>query len=105
LSDAPSRLALQIEPDRIGFHIHVTPRSKRERLGPLHADALRVAVAAPPVEGRANAACVKALAAALGVPRSAVEIDPGARSRRKRVWVAGDPEALGRKLNALASED
>ncbi|MBW2386288.1 MAG: DUF167 domain-containing protein [Deltaproteobacteria bacterium] len=103
LSRAPTHLALQIEPERIGFFIHVTPRAKSQRLGPRHGDALRVAVLAPPVEGRANAACMKVLAEALGVPRGAVEIDPAARSRRKRVWVAGDPKALGTRLQALAS--
>ena len=74
-----------------------------DRPGPLYGDALRVAVLAPPVAGRANAACVKALAKALGVPRGAVEIDPAARSRRKRVWVTGDPKAIGTRLQALAS--
>ncbi len=46
------------------FWIHVTPRSKRPCVGGIQGDALRVAVAAPPEAGRANAACVRALAEA-----------------------------------------
>jgi uncharacterized protein YggU (UPF0235/DUF167 family) len=62
-----------------------------------------VAVAAPPVEGKANAACVRALAEGLGVRRDDVELDAGARGRRKRVAVVGHPRALAARLRALAA--
>jgi uncharacterized protein (TIGR00251 family) len=52
-------------------------------------DRLRVAVTAPPVDGKANAAVVEALAAALGVPRGAIEIVRGESGRRKTVRVRG----------------
>ena len=91
-------------PDGVAFWIHVTPRSRRERVGGTHGDALRVSVGAAPVEGAANAACVKALARALGVGSRAVELDPGSRSRRKRVEVVGEPGALARRLEALAED-
>jgi uncharacterized protein (TIGR00251 family) len=91
-------------PNGVAFWIHVTPRSRRERVGGTHGDALRVRVGAPPVEGAANAACVKALARALRVRSGAVEIDPGSRSRRKRVDVAGDARALASRLEELAAE-
>ena len=58
---------------------------------------------APPVDGAANAACVKALATALELPRGAVEIDPGTAHRRKRVRVRGDATTLRDRLYALAS--
>ncbi len=85
------------------FWIHVTPKAKHASVGGLHDDALRVAVKAPPVEGKANAACVQALAKALDLRRSEVEIDPAAKSRRKRVLVHGDAETLRARLLALAS--
>jgi uncharacterized protein YggU (UPF0235/DUF167 family) len=56
------------------------------------------------VEGAANAACVKAMARALGVRNRAVELDPGSRSRRKRVKVVGEAGALARRLEQLAAE-
>lgn len=71
-------------------------------MGGEHDGALRVAVAAPPADGRANAACVKALARALGVSRSCVSLDPASRSRRKRVSIEGDPARLGDRLRELA---
>ncbi len=66
---------------------------------------MRVSVAAPPVEGAANAACAVALAAALGVRRSDVDLDSGARGRRKKVRVAGDTAMLVRRLRELAEQE
>jgi uncharacterized protein (TIGR00251 family) len=86
----------------VSFWIHVTPRAARERVGGVHGGALRVAVREPPAEGAANAACVRALAGALGIGRSAIELDPGAKARRKRVRVEGDPRALREGLERLA---
>jgi hypothetical protein len=48
-----------------------------------------VRLAAPPVEGRANDALVRFLAAALGVPRGAVTVVAGTRSRRKLLHITG----------------
>jgi uncharacterized protein YggU (UPF0235/DUF167 family) len=86
----------------VSFWIHVTPRAAHERVGGVHGGALRVAVREPPVEGEANAGCVRALARALGVGRADVGLDPAAKGRRKRVQVAGDPQALEGRLRGLA---
>ena len=87
----------------VAFFIHVTPRARRPGVGGCQADALRVRVGAPPADGLANAACVDALAKALGVRRGAVTLDPRSRNRRKRVQVEGDPERLETRLARLAS--
>jgi uncharacterized protein (TIGR00251 family) len=84
------------------FWIHVTPRARREEVGGRHGDALRVAVREAPESGRANAACREALAEAFAVSRARVELAAGARGRRKRVRVAGDPAALERRFEELA---
>jgi hypothetical protein len=86
----------------LAFWIHVTPRARREAVGGRHGDALRVAVREAPESGRANAACVAALAEAFAVSRARVEIAAGARGRRKRVRVTGDPAALERRYEELA---
>lgn len=96
-------LTVQPAPDGVAFWIHVTPRARRVQVGGLYGDALRVWVTAPPVEGEANAACVRALARALGVRPGDVGLDPAARGRRKRVRVGGDAESLVRRLRDLAS--
>ncbi len=84
------------------FWIHVTPRAKRPSIGGMHGDALRVAVAAAPEAGRANAACVRALAEAFQVARRQVELDPGSRHRRKRVRIDGPSKTLERRFQELA---
>jgi uncharacterized protein (TIGR00251 family) len=69
--------------------IVVQPRASRAGLGPVVGDRLRVAVTAPPVDGKANEAVVRALAEALGIARSAVEIVRGESGRRKTVRLRG----------------
>lgn len=92
-------------PDGLAFWIHVTPRARRPGVGGAHADALRVAVASPADGGRANADCLVALADAFRVPRHAVALRRGQRSRRKQVWIAGDPTVLERRRGELAGGD
>jgi len=103
LSEGGSELAIDSQPDGVGFWIHVTPRARRDSVSGLHGDALRVSVKAPPVEGKANEACARAIADAMDLPRSRVSLDPGARGRRKRVRLEGDPELLAERLAKLAS--
>lgn len=63
--------------------------------------ALKLKVGAPPEDGRANAAVLDFLVKALGLPRGAVTLAEGQRDRRKRVRLAGEPQALAEKLRAL----
>lgn len=99
-----SSTGLEIRPlaEGVAFWIHVTPRAARARVGGVHGGALRVSVREPPAEGAANAACVRALARELAVTRRAVDLDLGAKGRRKRVRVAGDAAALEQRLRRLA---
>jgi uncharacterized protein (TIGR00251 family) len=68
----------------------VQPGASRTAVAGEHAGCLRLKVAAPPLEGRANEAIRRFLADALDVPRAAVTIEQGDTSRRKRVRVAAD---------------
>lgn len=81
-------------------HVHVLPRSGRTEIAGRHGDALKVRVAAPPVDGRATDAARIALAAALGVAPAAVTIVSGERSRLKRLRVAGLDAATAHRLLA-----
>lgn len=68
---------------------HITPRASADHIAGWTGDELRVRVTAPPVDGRANAALVRLLAATLGIAPSRVRVVAGATSRRKLVEVEG----------------
>lgn len=73
--------------------VRLTPRCARDAVAGWQDGVLRVRVTAPPVEGKANAALERLLAAALGVPKSAVAVISGRQSRDKIVAIAGMTEA------------
>jgi uncharacterized protein (TIGR00251 family) len=76
--------------------VRVIPRASKSGLAGMRDGAVLVRVNAPPVEGAANAALIDVLADALRVPRRAVTIVSGQRSRLKRVRVEGVTEDLVR---------
>ena len=69
--------------------IAVHPKAKRERLGPVHADRLKVAITAPPVDGQANQAVIALFAKTLGCAKRDVEIVRGTASRHKTIRIRG----------------
>ena len=71
------------------FAVRVVPRASRTAAAGEHDGALRVRIAAPPVEGAANEELARFLAKALGVPARDVEIVSGRASKSKRVRVRG----------------
>jgi uncharacterized protein (TIGR00251 family) len=79
----------------------VVPRAGRSSIEQLADGAILVRVAAPPVDGAANAALLRFLAGMLDVPPSRLEIIGGASSRRKRITVRGlTPDELETRLQA-----
>lgn len=77
--------------------LHVQPGAKRSEIAGLHGAALKIRLAAPPVEGRANEALQKFIAELFAVPLRQVELKQGAQSRHKVVAVSGskvEPENL-----------
>ncbi len=71
------------------FAVKVHPCAKKNAITGQVGDALKLALAAPPVEGKANDACIEFFANLLKVPRSSVTIASGASSRNKIIRVAG----------------
>ena len=84
----PSLLCLSPRADGVLLQLSVVPNARRTEVDGLHDGALRVRLAAPPIDGRANEALVGWLAKSLGVPRRDVEVLRGESSRRKQVAVA-----------------
>jgi uncharacterized protein len=73
----------------VTFAVKVHPRAKKDAITGEIGDAIKLSVTTPPIEGRANDACVQFFAKLLRVPRSSVTIASGLSSRNKVIRVAG----------------
>lgn len=69
--------------------VHIVPRSRASAVAGRHGDAIKIRIAAPPVDGAANAELVRFLAERLDVPRGAIAITAGESGRRKTVEIRG----------------
>lgn len=85
-------------------NVHVQPGAGRTAVVGRHGEALKVRVAAPPSEGRANEACAALLAETFGVKAAAVALVTGPTSRSKRFAITGIEEAEVRRLLEEAVE-
>jgi uncharacterized protein (TIGR00251 family) len=75
--------------DSLTLTLHIQPGAKKTEVAGEHGDALKIRLAAPPVDGKANAALLAFVAEELGVAKSAVTLKSGQTSRRKVVEVEG----------------
>ena len=82
-------IPLQESESGVTFAVKVHPRAKKNAITGELGDALKVSLTTPPVEGRANEACIEFFAKLLKVPRSSVTIASGQASRNKVIRVAG----------------
>lgn len=71
------------------LRVRVQPRASREGVDGVQGERLRLRVSAPPVEGAANTAVVRLLAAHLSWPKSAITVTRGAKSRDKDIVLTG----------------
>ncbi|MGH8984016.1 MAG: DUF167 domain-containing protein [Acidimicrobiia bacterium] len=78
-----------VEDDAVVVHVHVQPGAGRSAVVGRHGESLKIRVAAPPVEGRANDAAIALLAEAMEVPARDVTLASGERSRVKRFRIQG----------------
>lgn len=72
----------------VTFSVRVHPRAKKDAISGTLGDALKLSLTSPPVDGRANQACIEFFAKLFKVPRSSVTIAAGETSRNKIVRVA-----------------
>ncbi len=68
--------------------LHIQPGAKTTEIAGLHGEALKIRLAAPPIDGKANECLIGFLAAKLGVAKSRIELISGASSRGKRVRIS-----------------
>lgn len=98
--DTPYRnLALTATPDGATIPVRAVPRAGRTALDGTSEGALRVRLAAPPVEGAANQALLAFLADTLGLPKRDLTVTGGGRGRRKLVHARGlTPDEVRQRL-------
>jgi uncharacterized protein (TIGR00251 family) len=82
-------IPLQESGSGIAFAVKVHPRAKKNAITGELGEALKVSLTTPPIEGRANEACIEFFAKLLKVPRSSITIASGQTSRNKVIRVAG----------------
>jgi uncharacterized protein (TIGR00251 family) len=98
-------LSITSHPGGLSFTVHVQPGASRNQVLGLHGDALKLKLTAPPMEGKANKACIAFLSEALGVPKTVIEIASGRSSRRKQIRIdcsARDAPLLRKRLEKLS---
>jgi len=82
-------IPIQESSGSVTFAVKVHPRAKKNAITGELGGALKLSLTSPPVEGRANEACIEFFAELLKVPRSSVTIASGQSSRNKVLRVAG----------------
>jgi hypothetical protein len=97
---SPSCLWYRWSGKQLILNLRVVPRSKKDGIAGVHGDCLRVRIAAPPVDGRANQRLVEFLAREFGVPKREVTLLTGDTGQRKRVSITGPKRLLSGILPA-----
>lgn len=78
----------------VTLRLHVQPGAKKTEIVGLHGEALKIRLAAPPVEGKANTCLIAFLADRLGVTKAAIDLLSGDTARAKRLRISGVDAAL-----------
>lgn len=94
---------LKGEGESVTLTLHIQPGASRTEAVGLHGEALKLRLAAPPVDGKANACLLAFFADYLDCPKSAVELVSGSTSRQKRVRITQLTAASRKKLENLAA--
>jgi len=102
LNSAQALIPVHDTPAGATFQVKVHPRARKNAITGVIGNALKLALTAPPIEGRANEAGIDFIAKFLNVPRSSVTIAAGESSRQKLIRVAGVRAAqVEEKLRAI----
>lgn len=101
----PMQSPFTLDADGLTLAVRLTPRASRTGLDGVRTKAdgrpvLALRVAAPPVEGAANAALTAFVARSLGLRKAEVTLVAGETARSKRLHLSGDPQALAARVEA-----
>lgn len=92
--------AAWVEGEDIVLRLYIQPKASRDKIIGLHGDELKVAITAPPVDGKANAHLSKFLAKQFKVARGLIHIDKGELGRHKQIRVTS-PKQIPSEIKAI----
>ena len=95
---------LQVRREGLSLTLHIQPGAKKTEVAGPHGDALKIRLAAPPVDGKANAALIDWAAGAFGVPRQRVQLLHGGTGRHKMLAIALADAAALAQAQALVAQ-
>lgn len=91
--------AVTVNDDGLVLRLYIQPKASRDSIVGLHGDEVKVAITAPPVDGRANSHLVKFLGKQFGLPK-AVVIEKGELGRHKQIKII-NPQQIPPEIAAL----
>jgi len=86
--------------DGLVLRLYIQPKARRDSIIGLHGDELKVAITAPPVEGKANTHLVAFLAKQFGVAKNQLTLEKGETSRHKQIKIIA-PQQIPPQIAAL----
>ena len=92
--------AVSLNSDGLVLRLYIQPKASRDSIIGLHGDELKVAITAPPIDGKANAHLVKYLAKQFKVAKSQVLLEKGELGRHKQIKII-DPQHIPTEVAAL----
>lgn len=92
--------AVSLNSDGLVLRLYIQPKASRDSIIGLHSDELKVAITAPPIDGKANAHLVKYLAKQFKVAKSQVLLEKGELGRHKQIKII-DPQHIPTEVAAL----
>ena len=92
--------AVTMEQQYLLLHLYIQPKASRDQWCGIHGDELKLAITAPPVDGKANQHIIKLLSKAFKVPKGSIEIQKGELGRHKQVLIIA-PQQLPDAISTL----
>lgn len=96
--------AVQRAEQDIVLHVYIQPKASRDQIVGLHGEELKIAITAPPVDGKANAHLTKYLAKQFKVAKNAITIEKGELGRHKQVRIIS-PSIIPAAIEGLLTSD
>ena len=93
---------VRLHKEGVEINLQVLPRSSQSKIIGLHNDAVKIKLNKPPVDGQANAECLRVVAKYFGVSKTQVSVLRGALSRQKTILIKGvSVSAVTQKIEVL----